>query len=548
MRKTIIKLLALLLVCTVMLGLTACAAGDAPEPTEEITEIRVPEPVQYETCTEMGTPLADVRVRRALALAIDMETVIEALYHGTGEMAGNIGYDPKEAKELLAEAGWPSDYVLDVVYDRDDPQIADLLDVLIHYWEAVGIKAQARKLEGDAAAQLWTAPNDPEGDSAVKWDLAVCAVSELTRQHFYEGFASDSPANSHTPEIEGLDNAIEQGDWEAAQSILAGNVSYISLIHQDGFVCVSHRVDIGDVLPGNERFAYVKDILNWTTDREDNTLYTGEAPAENALCPVTEPGTLYHELVFDRLIDADSGLNPAEGRIAESYTFSANGLTAEFILREDLLWHDGEPLTAEDVKFTFELYLQCPDTDPVLTGMLERLVGAEAFVNGDAEECTGIVAEGNKVIFHFTQRAEDAQVLFSQWPVLPKHKLENVKPAKLMTHKFWKDPIGSGPFKVVELEPGKTCLLERWEDYWQTGEGNIDDIRMNDSTGGPAVLAARELLDYGWGLSTDDRAYIAGLDHMELLAVEDICILNIFINQYPHESYFVPEDSTEPTE
>lgn len=550
MKNSTIRLLALLLTGALMLGLTACASGDTTEPTEGKTVIRVPEPVKYEKCTEMGTPLADIRVRRALALAIDVDTVIEALYSGSGEAcsAEDAAYDPETAKELLAEAGWPSEYVLDVVYYQTDPQIEDLLDVVIHYWEAVGVKAEHRKLEADVTSQLWTAPDDPEGDSAVKWDLAVCTVSDLTQQHYYGRFASDSVRNSHTPKIDGLDEAVEQGDWETARSILSENVSCIPLLYQNGFVCISDSLNTAAMEAGNEAYAYDKDILNWTTDREDRTLYTDGAPGETELCPVADSGSLFHELVFDRLINADSALQSAEGGIAESYTLSDDGMTAEFTLREELSWHDGEPLTAEDVKFTFELYLQCPDTDSVLLEMLEKLEGAEEFADGDAEDCSGIAVEENKVTFRFAEKAEDALQVFSQWPILPKHKLENVKPAKLLTNKFWKAPVGSGPFKVAELTPGKTCLLERWEDYRKSGEGNINFIRMNASDDGISVLAARELLDYGWGTSTDDAAYIAGLEHMELITVERSCMVNIFINQYPHESYFTLEESTEPTE
>lgn len=550
MKKTITGLSALLLICALMLGMAACAATDAPEQTEEKTVIRVPEPVNYEKCTELGTPLADVRVCRALALAIDTDTILEALYYGTAESCGldDCGYDPQRAKELLAEAGWPSDYVLDVVYCQQDPQMEDLLNVVVSYWEAVGVRAEIRKLEGDVTAQLWTAPDDPEGDSAVKWDLAVCAVSDLMQQYGYDRFASDSLQNSHTPAIDGLDEAIAEGNAEIIEGILAEQVACIPLFYQNGFVCVSDCLNTAAMEAGNDRYAYDKDILNWTTDREDHTLYTDGTPEDTDLCPVAEPGQLYHELVFDRLIDADSGLNPAGGRIAENYAVSDDGKTVEFTIREDLIWHDGKPLTAEDVKFTFELYLQCPDVPPELAGLLEKLEGAEEFADGDADECAGIVVEENKVTFRFAEEAEDALTLFSQWPILPKHKLSYVRPAKLLTNKFWKNPVGSGPFKVAELDPGKTCLLERWEDYWQAGLGNIDFVRMNASPEGPAVLAARELLDYGWGLSTDDAAYIAQLDHMEALPVEQGCSVCIFINQFPHESYFTQEESTEPTE
>jgi len=540
MKKNATRLLALLLACAVMLGLAACASGDAPEPTEGKTVIRVPEPVKYEKCTELGTPLADVRVRRALAHAVDMDTVIEALYWETGKASGGWDYDPELAKALLAEAGWPSEYVLDVVYYQTDPQIEDMLKVILSYWEAVGVRAEVRKLEADVEQALWTAPDDPEGDSAVQWDLAVCAVTDVTEAEFFSRFASDAPDNSHTPKIDGLDEAVAAGSTEEIQKLLSENVSYIPLLTQNGFVCISDHLSAGSMETGNDRF---RDILNWTTDREDETLYLAGAPEEAQLCPVAEPAAVYQELVFDRLVDADG-----EGRIAESCTVSGDGKSVEFVLPEDLIWHDGEPLTAEDVKFTFELYLRCPDLEPEFAEMLEKLEGAEAFTEGDADECAGITVEENTVTFCFDEETEELLSEFSRWPVLPKHKLKNVKPAKLLTNKFWKNPVGSGPFRVTELVPGSVCTLERWDGYRQTGEGNISQIRMNSSDENLAVLAARDLLDYGWGISTDDGAYIAGLEHMEVAAVEDACRVCFFINQFPHESYFTPEEATEPTE
>ena len=145
------------------------------------------------SCQELGTPLADVRVRQALAYAIDLDAIVDSLFDGKAEKAISFtapgdwlnaelpvySYDPEKAKELLKEADWPSDYTLDVVYYYDDQQTVDLMTIIGQYWSEVGVKAQFRKLEGDLAAQLWVAPEYKEnGPSAVKWDLAYEAVAE----------------------------------------------------------------------------------------------------------------------------------------------------------------------------------------------------------------------------------------------------------------------------------------------------------------------------------------------------------------------------------
>ena len=243
-----------------------------------------------------------------------------------------------------------------------------------------------------------------------------------------------------------------------------------------------------------------------------------------------------------------------QGQLAESYALSGDGKTLEFVLREDLLWHDEEPLTAEDVKFTFELYMQCPGADSVLIGVLEQLEGAEEFLNGEAEECTGITVEENKVTFRFRQAPADLLTVFSQWPVLPKHCLESVRPEKLQQNKFWQNPIGSGPYRVAEVDAGRSCTLQRWEGYRETGEGNIERIVMRTSgetDGNLVALAQRDLLDYAFGKSTDDAVCIKQVEGMKVTEVEVSYTRCFFINQYDHESSIAlraAEASTEPTE
>ena len=576
MKKNLKKLLAVILALTMVLGVTACGnekdnIQDETEPSEQVQQI--PNPVK---CTELGTPLADLRVRQALAHAIDMDTVIEALFYGNGRRAVSFtqpgpwlnpevqayDYDPEKAKELLAEAGWPTDYVLDVVYYYDDQLTEDVLRVIGTYWDAVGVKSSFRKLEGDLTAQLWAVPEKPaEDDSAVDWDLAYGAVAALSESEFYNRFASTASNNSHTPPVEGLDELISlaaAAPDEAAQKelygriqqILAENLSAIPLYHQDCFIYTSDYLNTGSAVAGNDQFTYDKDILNWTTTREDNTLYTNGGPVEFYSDPTVNPGQyLYQELVFERLLNADSRLNPTDGQLAESYTLSDDGKTAEFILREELLWQDGEPLTAEDVKFTFELYMKCPGANSVLTGVLDALEGAESWKSGKAEDCTGIVIEENKITFRFDEARADALKVFSQWPVLPKHCLENVKPEKLQQSDFWKSPVGSGPYRVGQTEFGDHCILERWEEYRITGDGNIDRVYMaasGETDENLVVWARMDQLDYAWGKSTDEAAAIEQIEGMGAEKVQIPYTRCFFINQYPHESFRAAQETTEP--
>lgn len=563
MKKNLKILLSWILVLTMLLGMAACGSQNTEEQNAAEPGDSVQAKPGREKCTDLGTPLADLRVRQALLAAIDIQTIVDALFHGNAQKAASFGlpgaeedlpdYDPERAKELLAEAGWPSDYVLDVVYYYDDQLTVDVLNVISDYWEAVGIRSSIRKIEGDVAQQLWSAPENPnEDDSAVEWDLAYGAVAALTESEFYTRFASDASNNSHTPPQENLDQWIAEGDYEQVRKLLAQQVLVLPLYHQNCFIYTSDHLDTAGAAAGNDQFSYEKDILNWVTDREDLTVYTDGGPVEFFSDPLVNPGQyLYQELVFERLLNADEQLNPTEGLLAESCNLSADGLTLEFTLREDLFWQDGEPLTAEDVKFTFELYLRSSGASSVLTDVLDALEGAAEFKSGKAEECTGIRVKENSITFVFEKKAEDALTVFSQWPVLPKHCLENADPEKLQQHAFWKAPVGSGPFRVAETVPGQYCVLERWEEYRLTGEGNVQKIYMAASAETDADLvlwAGLDLLDYAWGKSSDDAVSLGQMEGIEVTPVTIPYLRCFYINQFPHESYNQPEEIPETTE
>ena len=552
MKQSITRLLALLLALVMLL--TGCGIGKKSQSEQVEAPTYVSDSKQQPKCTDLGTPLADVRVRRALAHAIDMDTVLEALFCDYGEKAGDfdgilepVTYDPQLSKELLAQAGWPSDYVLDVVYYHDDPQTEDFLKVVGSYWEAVGVKSQFRLLEGDLVSQLWKRPVD--GVSSVEWDLAYGAVAALTDEEVYGRFASDATNNSHTPEIQGLDHLLKQAAsatdakkraelYRQVRELLAENSAFLPLFHQNCFVYTSNHLKTPGVTHGNDQFSYDKNFLNWTTDREDKTLYTDGGPDEFFCYPVVNPGLyLYQELLFERLIGADSNLNPTDGQLAESYTLDGNVL--EFVMKEGIFWHDEEPLTAEDVKFTFELYMKCPGANAVLSGVLEQLEGAEGFLKGEAEECTGIAVEDSKVTFRFETLPVDTLTVFSQWPVLPKHCLEEADPDNLQQDAYWADPIGSGPYKVAEVEEDRFCTLERWTDYRESGEGNIEKIVMRPSgetNGNLVALAQRDLLDYAWGKSTDDALCMEQTEGMNVTEVDVSYTRCFFVNQFDHVS------------
>ena len=517
------------------------------------------------SAADFGTPLADVRVRQALAYAIDMNAIVDSLFEGKAEVAKsftapgdwlNAGipvyeYNPEKAKELLKEAGWPSDYTLDVVYYYDDQQTVDLMTIIGQYWQEVGVKAQFRKLEGDLAAQLWVPPADMEkGPSAVKWDLAYAAVAALAESEFYNRFASTASNNSSVPKQEGLDEMIaasnatmDVGEQKEAfykiQQFVAENELAMPLYHQVCFIYTSDKLDTAGSAFGNDQFSYEKNILDWKIDRDDHTMYTNGGPQEFFWYPMVNPGYMINtELVFDKLINADSSLNPTDGMLAESYKVSEDDKSIEFVLRDGLKWHDDEPLTAEDVKFTLELMLRTPGTNAVASEVMKAIQGAQDFLDGKTDNLEGVVIDGSKITVNFDTVSANALAVFSQWPILPKHCLENASPETLQQDQFWQKPIGSGPFKVDEVVLNNYATLKRWDGYYKTGTGNIETIYMFASGENDSNLvknAGAGKIDYAWSKSTDDAKAIESMDGMKVSTANIRYTRCFYINQFPHE-------------
>ena len=548
--------------------LFGCASGGkSTGKTEQASDAsKSAEKADSKSAEVSGTPLADVRVRQALAYAIDMDTIVNSLFEGKAEGAKSFTapgdwlnadipeykYDPEKAKELLKEANWPKDYTLDVVYYYDDQQTVDLMTIIGQYWQEVGVKAKFRKLEGDLASQLWVPPTDKEkGPSVVKWDLAYAAVAALCESEFYNRFASTASNNSTVPKQEGLDELITESNatmnaeeqkkaFFKIQNLIAEKELAMPLYHQVCFIYTSDKLDTAGVKFGNDQFSYEKNILDWKINRDDKTMYTNGGPEEFFWSPMVNPGyMLSTELVFDKLINADSTLTPTDGMLAESYKVSEDNKTIEFVLRDGLKWHDDQPLTGDDVKFTLELMLKTPGTNAVASEVVKAIKGSSDFLDGKTDNLEGVTVEGNKVTVNFDSVSANALAVFSQWPILPKHCLEKANPETLQQDQFWQKPIGSGPYKVDEVVLNNYATLKRWDGYYKKGSGNIDKIYLFASGENDANLvknAGAGKIDYAWSKSTEDAKAIEAMDSMKVTSANIRYTRCFYINQFPHEA------------
>ncbi len=155
-----------------------------------------------------------------------------------------------------------------------------------------------------------------------------------------------------------------------------------------------------------------------------------------------------NDMLFTPLIRYGEDLTPQPG-LAERWELSDTGVT--FFLRDDIDWHDGRPVTAEDVKFTFDL-AKNPETASLLGSAFLSLV----------EKAT--VRDSTTI--HFTFLAPHAQALDGfWWPPVPSHVLGDATAATLARHPFSREPVGSGPFRFVSWEAGQAVTLSAVESY-----------------------------------------------------------------------------------
>ncbi len=186
---------------------------------------------------------------------------------------------------------------------------------------------------------------------------------------------------------------------------------------------------------------------------EGGTVIVGTATDFSGFNPITNSSIDTDQLIkyalYTPLIQYGPDLEP-QPYLAESWEL--HGDTAvTFTLRQDVMWHDGEPVTAEDVKFTFDM-AKTPETG--------SLIGSAYLGSVESAE----VKDARTITFQFTEPHAQAIEDF-WWAPVPKHLLEGVAAAEMSNAPFNREPVGSGPFRFREWRSNDRLVLERNADF-----------------------------------------------------------------------------------
>jgi microcin C transport system substrate-binding protein len=173
-------------------------------------------------------------------------------------------------------------------------------------------------------------------------------------------------------------------------------------------------------------------------------------------------------VLYDRLM-VRSGDEPVSvyGLLAESITWPDDYSWVEFKLREAARWHDGKPITADDVVFSLDVL---------------KSQGSPQYRN-DFAGVARAEARGPHVVRFSLEGAANRGLAFAvaALPILPKHYWQGRDFSKPTVE----PPLGSGPYRISKVDPGRAFTFERVKDYWakdlpvNKGRWNID-ILQND--------------------------------------------------------------------
>ncbi len=182
-------------------------------------------------------------------------------------------------------------------------------------------------------------------------------------------------------------------------------------------------------------------ILNYNLDAEPESLH-----------PIMSGdlyGTYVQEYVFDSMCTPSEETWSLTSRIAEKWETSKDGLTFTFFLRKDAFFHNGENVTAEDVKFSYEAILEPRHQALNLLPYFEKIKKVDIV---------------DKYTIKFTASEKYFQTLSSlcTMTIMPKSVYGDISKSV----KMQKEAIGSGPYKMEKYDKGQTIVLKKFDKWY----------------------------------------------------------------------------------
>ena len=250
------------------------------------------------------------------------------------------------------------------------------------------------------------------------------------------------------------------------------------------------------------------------------TLVVSSAPVRSLVPPLAywDVDVGLADLLFAKLADLGADLNTAGDvgfvpKLAQTWEFE-DSLTISFSLNPGARWHDGTPVTAQDVAFTFDVY---------------RNPSVNALARPRLDEIESVTIRDSKtVVFQFSRYYQEQFFdAVHHMHIIPHHVLGTVAPEDLRSHAFTLEPIGCGPYKLAGWRPGEVVDLLADSTFF-LGRPGVPRILWRSAAGPTAAIdeLVANTVDFTHAvLEPSDVERIANESHLRLV-------------EYPSNTYY----------
>lgn len=213
------------------------------------------------------------------------------------------------------------------------------------------------------------------------------------------------------------------------------------------------------------------------------------------------------ELIYETLLAPSlDEVSSAYGLLAEVVSHPADFSSATYRLREAARWHDGSPVTPDDVVFSFNTFKK---HSPRLSTYYRHVSSAE--VTGPQEVTFAFDSAGNR----------ELPQIVGELTVLPKHwwqATDAFGKRRKIGDTTLEAPLGSGPYRVKSLDPGRNIVYQRVGDYWgkdlnvRVGQNNFDELRFDYFRDAAVEFEAFKANAFDWRTENVARNWATGYD------------------------------------
>ena len=194
------------------------------------------------------------------------------------------------------------------------------------------------------------------------------------------------------------------------------------------------------------------------------------------------------------------------GLLAEAVSHPEDHSAVTYRIRANARWHDGKPVTPDDVLYAFEVL---KNNSPFFGAYYRHVVKAEK--TGDREITFTFDGPGNR----------ELPQIIGQLPVLPKHWWEGTDKSgrkRDITQTTLEPPLGSGPYKLKEFSPGRSLVYEKVDDYWGKdlnviiGTRNFQTVRFEYFRDPTVALEAFKADQFDWRVENSAKDWATSYD------------------------------------